>query len=54
MGTMIKRLLADDQGLETVEWGVMAAIIVGAVIVALTTLGTNVLDKFNILVANTD
>ena len=53
MVAMLKRLLADDQGLETVEWGVMAALIVGAVIAALTTLGTNVLAKFNILVANT-
>jgi Flp pilus assembly pilin Flp len=54
MGTKIKRLLADERGLETVEWGVIAAIMVGGVIAALTTLGTNILGQFNILIENTD
>ena len=50
MRTMIRRLIADEHGMETVEWGVIAALIVGAVIAALTTLGTNVLNQFNIMV----
>jgi len=53
MTSMIKRLVADEKGMETVEWGVLAALIVGAVIAALTTLGTNVMNQFNILVSST-
>jgi Flp pilus assembly pilin Flp len=54
MGMTIKRLWADERGLETVEWGVMAALIVGAVIAALTVLGSNVLAQFEILVTATE
>lgn len=49
----MRRLLGDESGMETVEWGVIAAMIVGAVIAALTTLGANVMRQFNILVNNT-
>ena len=30
--SLIRRLLSDESGMETVEWGVIAAVIVGAVI----------------------
>ena len=46
----LSALLRDEQGMETVEWGVMAALIVAALVVAIGTLGTNVLNKFNGLV----
>jgi Flp pilus assembly pilin Flp len=50
MITIIRGLFADESGMETVEWGVLAALIVGAVITALTTLGTNVKRQFDTLV----
>jgi Flp pilus assembly pilin Flp len=50
MSRMIRQLLADESGMETVEWGVIAALIVGAVVTALTTLGTNVKRQFDIMV----
>jgi Flp pilus assembly pilin Flp len=50
MGNSIKRLVADERGMETVEWAVIAALIVGSVIAALTTLGTNVKNQFDIMV----
>jgi Flp pilus assembly pilin Flp len=46
----VRRLLSDEQGMETVEWGVMAALIVAALVTAISTLGSNVLAKFNGLV----
>ena len=49
----LSALLSDEQGMETVEWGVMAALIVAALVVAIGALGTNVLNKFNGLVTAT-
>jgi len=46
----VRRLVNDEQGMETVEWGVMAALIVAALVTAIGTLGGNVLNKFNGLV----
>ena len=50
MCRMLRRLAADESGMETVEWGVLAALIVAAVITALTTLGVNVKRQFDNLV----
>jgi Flp pilus assembly pilin Flp len=50
---LIGRLISDECGMETVEWGVIAAMIVGAVILALGTLGANVKAVFDVLVTNT-
>jgi Flp pilus assembly pilin Flp len=49
----LSALLRDEQGMETVEWGVMAALIVAALVVAITTLGGNVLARFEDLVSAT-
>ena len=46
----VRRLVNDEQGMETVEWGVMAALIVAALVTAIGALGGNVLAKFNGLV----
>ena len=46
----IRRFVREDQGLETVEYAVIAALITGAAIVAITALGTQVAAKFNTLV----
>jgi len=42
----IKRFVSDEQGLETVEYAVIAALITMAAIVAISTLGGSVSAKF--------
>ena len=50
VNNVISRFLNEEQGLETVEYAVIAAMITGAAIVAITALGTQVAAKFNQLV----
>jgi Flp pilus assembly pilin Flp len=50
MFRIIGLLISDESGMETVEWGVIAALIVTALITALTTLGVNVKRQFDTLV----
>jgi Flp pilus assembly pilin Flp len=50
LNNIVSRFLNDDAGLETVEYAVIAALITGAAIVAVTALGTKVAAKFNTLV----
>ncbi len=45
MGT-IKRFVVDEAGLESVEWAVMAALITGALLTAVTLIGTGVASRF--------
>ena len=40
------KLLQDQSGMETVEWAVLAAIIVAGLVAVITTLGSNVMTKF--------
>jgi Flp pilus assembly pilin Flp len=49
MLSFIKNVIRDDRGMETVEWGVLAALIVGGLVAVIGTLGTNVLNKFTAL-----
>lgn len=46
--------LKDERGLETVEWAVIAALIVAALVGVIQLLGTNVLAKFTALEDATD
>jgi Flp pilus assembly pilin Flp len=39
----------DDRGMETVEWAVLAALIVAGLIAVIAGLGTNVLNRFTAL-----
>lgn len=39
----------DDRGLETVEWGILAALIVTGLVTVVKTLGSQILNKFNSL-----
>ncbi len=48
----IKRLIADERGLETVEYAVITGLIVVATLTAISTLGKWVKDQFTTL--NTD
>jgi pilus assembly protein Flp/PilA len=45
----ISRFVRDERGLETVEWGILAALIVVGLVATITTLGTQVLNKFTAL-----
>jgi pilus assembly protein Flp/PilA len=42
----VKRFIKDEQGLETVEWAVIAALIVAGLIAIITGLGQNVEGRF--------
>ena len=45
MKTLVK-FLKDEKGLETVEWAIIAALIVAALVGIITSLGNNVQDAF--------
>ena len=49
MKTMIKRFLVADDGLETVEYAIIAGLIVVGVIATVVTIGTWVSGKFTTL-----
>ena len=44
---LLKSFLANERGTETVEWGLMAGLIVGGLVVTVAAIGTWVRDKFN-------
>ena len=46
---MFKHLVRDESGMETVEWAILAALIVAGLVAVITTLGSNVLNKFTTL-----
>lgn len=48
------RFVKDEQGMETVEWAILAALIVGGLVTTIGLLGDNVLAKFNELKNATD
>ena len=52
MKNLVKSLLSDERGTETVEWGLMAGLIVGALVLTVAAIGTWVSDRFTQL--NTD
>jgi len=39
----------DDRGMETVEWGILAALIVTGLVAIVKTLGSQILNKFTAL-----
>ncbi len=46
---VMKRFGRDDRGMETVEWAIMAAILVAGLVGVIGGIGTNVLGKFTSL-----
>ena len=46
---LFKQLISDESGMETVEWAILAALIVAGLVAVITTLGSNVLNKFTTL-----
>jgi len=45
----LKRFVRDERGMETVEWAVVAALIVAGLVAVIAGLGNNVNSKFNAL-----
>ncbi len=46
---LIARFVRDDRGMETVEWAILAALIVAGLVTVITGLGQNVLTRFTAL-----
>jgi len=44
---MLKSFLSDEKGLETVEYAIIAGLIVVALITLISTIGSKVYNKFN-------
>jgi Flp pilus assembly pilin Flp len=44
-----KAFVRDDRGMETVEWAILAALIVAGLVAVIGGLGTNVMNKFTAL-----
>ena len=49
MRKLLASFVADESGMETVEWAILAALIVAGLVAVITTLGSNILAKFTIL-----
>jgi len=49
MKALLTKFARDERGMETVEWAVLAALIVAGLVAVITTLGTNVTARFTAL-----
>jgi Flp pilus assembly pilin Flp len=49
MRSMINRFVSDESGMETVEWAILAALIVAGLVTVISGLGSNILNKFTAL-----
>lgn len=47
---MIKKFIKDEEGLETVEWGVMLFLIITGLVVLVSTLGGRIADIFQSII----
>jgi Flp pilus assembly pilin Flp len=52
-GKIVYRFFREDRGMETVEWAILAALIVAGLVVAIRAIGNNILNKFTGLQNNT-
>jgi len=46
MATHLRYFLNDEAGMETVEWAVLTALVIGGVLLVIAGLGTNVAHQF--------
>jgi len=51
---VVKSCVSDESGMETVEWAVVAALIVAGLVTVISGLGSNVVNKFNTLESATN
>jgi Flp pilus assembly pilin Flp len=49
MKALLAKFAREEQGMETVEWAILAALIVAGLVTVISTLGSNVLAKFTTL-----
>ena len=49
MKNLVKSLLSDERGTETVEWGLMVGLIVGGLVLTVAAIGTWVKARFDSL-----
>jgi len=54
LSNQVRAFVGNEGGMETVEWAVMAAIIVAGLVMIISALGTNVVNKFSYLKAQTN
>ncbi len=52
MSGILARFSADVSGVTAIEYGLIAGLIAVVIIAAVTTLGTNISNKFNVIAAN--
>ncbi len=52
MKNLVKSLLSDERGTETVEWGLMVGLIVGGLVLTVAAIGTWVNARFTALEAD--
>jgi Flp pilus assembly pilin Flp len=50
---VVKRFGRDQRGMETVEWAILAALIVAGLVTVIAGLGSNILNKFTTLQTST-
>ena len=48
------QFLREERAMETVEWAILAALIIAGLVVTITALGGNILNKFNALCTATN
>ena len=46
---LVSKFVSDESGMETVEWGVLAALIVAGLVGVIASLGTHIQTKFTAL-----
>jgi pilus assembly protein Flp/PilA len=46
---LVKRFILEEEGVTALEYGLIAALIAGVIIGAVTLLGTSIRDKFNVI-----
>jgi Flp pilus assembly pilin Flp len=46
---LFRIFISDETGMETVEWAILAALIVAGLVAVIATLGSNILAKFTTL-----
>jgi len=50
---LVRRFVSDQRGMETVEWGILAALIVTGLVAIVGLLGGQILNKFTALQTST-
>ena len=52
MKNLVRLLLSDSRGTETVEWGLIVGMLVGGLVLVLAAIGGWILDSFDTMLTN--